>query len=161
MANIAEGALGTPRFAWKRELGRKGELLARDWLVASGCRILHTNWRSGRFGEIDIVARNKAGLLIFCEVKTRVIRREESEAFRNEGFEAVDWRKRRKIMACARNYIVQNARTTTHYRMDVIVVEFDLHSVNIKSHELPLDEQSFALLDEITPQIHHVTTAFY
>ncbi|MFF8401885.1 YraN family protein [Streptomyces sp. NPDC015684] len=51
-------------------LGRYGEDLAARRLVLAGMTVLERNWRSGRSGEIDIVARDGDALVI-CEVKTR------------------------------------------------------------------------------------------
>ncbi|POX63808.1 YraN family protein [Streptomyces sp. Ru62] len=51
-------------------LGKYGEDLAARRLAAQGMTILERNWRSGRSGEIDIVARDGDALVV-CEVKTR------------------------------------------------------------------------------------------
>ncbi|MFF7973570.1 YraN family protein [Streptomyces sp. NPDC007905] len=51
-------------------LGRYGEDLAARRLAAAGMTILERNWRCGRAGEIDIVARD-GNTLVVCEVKTR------------------------------------------------------------------------------------------
>ncbi|MFF9378513.1 YraN family protein [Streptomyces griseoluteus] len=51
-------------------LGRYGEDLAARRLTEAGMSILERNWRCGRSGEIDIVARD-GGTLVVCEVKTR------------------------------------------------------------------------------------------
>ncbi|MFE3072786.1 YraN family protein [Streptomyces sp. NPDC059247] len=61
---------GTGRSRATRALGRYGEELAARRLTATGLRILARNWRCGRTGEIDIVARDHDTLVI-CEVKTR------------------------------------------------------------------------------------------
>ncbi|GAA1157818.1 YraN family protein [Streptomyces hebeiensis] len=56
-------------------LGRYGEELAARRLAGAGMTVLARNWRCGRTGEIDIVARDRdvRGLevLVVCEVKTR------------------------------------------------------------------------------------------
>ncbi|MFJ2112498.1 MULTISPECIES: YraN family protein [unclassified Streptomyces] len=56
-------------------LGRYGEDLAARRLVAAGMTVLARNWRCGRTGEIDIVARDGGArgeeVLVVCEVKTR------------------------------------------------------------------------------------------
>ncbi|MGI5514928.1 YraN family protein [Streptomyces sp. CA-106131] len=51
-------------------LGRYGEELAARRLTAAGMTVLERNWRSGRSGEIDIVASD-GDVLVVCEVKTR------------------------------------------------------------------------------------------
>lgn len=53
-----------------RALGRYGEELAVRTLTATGLHVLARNWRCGRTGEIDIVARD-GDTLVICEVKTR------------------------------------------------------------------------------------------
>ncbi|MEU8760931.1 YraN family protein [Streptomyces sp. NPDC048659] len=53
-----------------RALGRYGEELAARRLSDTGLRVLARNWRCGRTGEIDIVAR-QGDTLVVCEVKTR------------------------------------------------------------------------------------------
>ncbi|MFP3987622.1 YraN family protein [Streptomyces sp. E11-3] len=51
-------------------LGKYGEQLAARRLVETGMTVLARNWRSGRGGEIDIVALDR-DVLVICEVKTR------------------------------------------------------------------------------------------
>ena len=51
-------------------LGRYGEELAARRLARAGMTVLERNWRCGRTGEIDIVARD-GDVLVVCEVKTR------------------------------------------------------------------------------------------
>lgn len=51
-------------------LGRYGEELAARRLTDAGMTVLERNWRCGRTGEIDIVARD-GDVLVVCEVKTR------------------------------------------------------------------------------------------
>ncbi|WP_171990918.1 YraN family protein [Streptomyces sp. JHA26] len=51
-------------------LGRYGEALAARRLGEAGLTVLERNWRCGRTGEIDIVARD-GDVLVVCEVKTR------------------------------------------------------------------------------------------
>ncbi|MEH0446664.1 MULTISPECIES: YraN family protein [unclassified Streptomyces] len=51
-------------------LGRYGEELAARRLAEAGMTVLRRNWRCGRSGEIDIVARD-GDMLVVCEVKTR------------------------------------------------------------------------------------------
>ncbi|CAL9411649.1 MULTISPECIES: YraN family protein [Streptomyces] len=51
-------------------LGRYGETLAARRLTRDGMTVLARNWRCGRTGEIDIVARDGDALVV-CEVKTR------------------------------------------------------------------------------------------
>jgi putative endonuclease len=52
------------------DTGRWGEELAFFHLREKGLEILEQNWRFSR-AEVDIIARDAAGILIFVEVKTR------------------------------------------------------------------------------------------
>ncbi|MDX2541938.1 YraN family protein [Streptomyces sp. WI04-05B] len=56
--------------AQRGALGRYGEELAARRLAEAGMTVLDRNWRAGRTGEIDIVARDGDALVV-CEVKTR------------------------------------------------------------------------------------------
>jgi putative endonuclease len=55
--------------AAKDILGKAGEKLAAEHLLAEGFQIVERNWRCPR-GEIDIIA-TKGDVLVFVEVKTR------------------------------------------------------------------------------------------
>lgn len=50
-------------------LGKTGEDVAADYLIAKGFNILRRNWRSGH-KEVDIIAMD-GPTLVFVEVKTR------------------------------------------------------------------------------------------
>lgn len=50
--------------------GKKGEELAKNYLIKKGYKILETNRRFSRLCEIDIIALDK-NTLVFVEVKTR------------------------------------------------------------------------------------------
>ena len=49
--------------------GKKGESIARDYLVSTGYEVIKRNYRGGN-GEIDIICR-KQGVTYFVEVKAR------------------------------------------------------------------------------------------
>ena len=55
--------------AEKKRLGRGGENLAADFLMAKGYRIRERNYRC-RLGEVDLIIERK-GEISFVEVKTR------------------------------------------------------------------------------------------
>ena len=64
----ADKARSDPR----RALGAAGEELAARHLEARGLEIVDRNFRT-RYGELDLVARDER-YLVFCEVKTRIVR---------------------------------------------------------------------------------------
>ena len=81
-------------------LGRYGEELAAAHLVAAGMVLLERNWRC-RAGELDLVAQEPDGTIVFVEVKTRS----------GTGFgapsEAVDRRKAAKVRSVALRWLVE------------------------------------------------------
>jgi putative endonuclease len=54
----------------RRRLGQAGEQMAADLLAGKGYQIVARNWRSGRSGEIDLVAQDGPTRVI-VEVRTR------------------------------------------------------------------------------------------
>ncbi|MBR6242253.1 MAG: YraN family protein [Ruminococcus sp.] len=81
----------------KNETGKLGEDAVCDHLTKLGYRICARNFRI-KGGEIDIIAEN-GDFIAFVEVKTR---RPDSLA---TGFEAVDSRKRGRIIKTAADYM--------------------------------------------------------
>ena len=53
-----------------REAGDRGERAAAVFLERQGCEILAAQWRC-RYGELDLVARGRDGIVCFVEVKLR------------------------------------------------------------------------------------------
>lgn len=105
----------------KTRIAKGGEGIASAFLFANGYSILEKNWRSGRFGEIDIIAQSPEGLIVFVEVKTR---REKgvSAGIPDGGFEAVNWYKRRKIAATAASYLAKQGIADQPARFDAVVI---------------------------------------
>ena len=83
-------------------LGKYGEDLAARWLAAAGMTVLARNWRCGRSGEIDIVARD-GDVLVVCEVKTR-----RADAFQHP-MAALTPAKTRRLRALAEHWIAAHA----------------------------------------------------
>ncbi|WP_329401955.1 YraN family protein [Streptomyces melanogenes] len=64
------GAGGGAEMNARGALGQYGEDVAARLLADAGMTVVARNWRGGRTGEIDIVARD-GDVLVVCEVKTR------------------------------------------------------------------------------------------
>lgn len=94
--------------------GKKGELLAKEYLISKGYSILDINYRN-KIGEIDIIALNK-GIIVFVEVKTRT-----STNF-GYAYEAVNRRKQEKIIYCSYLYLNQKRLMDYQIRYDIIEV---------------------------------------
>ena len=113
--------------------GSWGEMLAAQYLRKKRYKIEAAGYRS-RFGEIDIIARNKQ-FLVFVEVKLR-----KSGSFA-QAMEFVDLKKQQRLRSTAAVYLSQNP-TTLQPRFDVI---------EIYAPEGTLTKK---------PEIHHMEDAF-
>jgi putative endonuclease len=114
--------------ATNQEKGRKGELLASEWLQGKGYVILHRNWRHARF-EIDIIA-TKDGVLHFIEVKTRTSSRYGHPE------DQVDKKKLRHMIDAGEEFIYQNKGWKK--------IRFDILAINLKKD---IDPEFFLIED--------------
>lgn len=53
----------------RANIGKIGENKACEYLVKNGYKILKRNWRE-KWDEIDIIAKQRSGTIVFFEVKT-------------------------------------------------------------------------------------------
>jgi len=99
--------------------GKTGEDLACAELERRGYAILARRYRI-RGAEIDIVARDAdRRTIVFVEVKAR-----DGAEF-GDGAEAVTWRKRRRIVAAAKHYVMAHRLHDCPCRFDVVSVRVD------------------------------------
>lgn len=98
-----------------RRLGRWGQRRAERHLVRRHCRTIARNWAAD-CGEVDLVACDRDGTLVFVEVKTR-----RSEAFA-PAIAAVNLKKQRKIARTAKRFL-------THYQLSGRPLRFDVITV--------------------------------
>jgi putative endonuclease len=97
-------------------LGRRGEELAAQCLVAKGYGIVARNWRC-EVGEVDLVAQDGNDLAI-VEVRTR-----RGQALGTPE-DSVTPKKQARLIALAEAY-VQATDWPGHWRIDVVAVEMD------------------------------------
>ncbi len=121
----------------KRRLGADGEEIAVQFLLEQNYKILKTNFRVGRLGEIDIIARF-GEYICFIEVKTR-----RSLNYGTPG-EAVTALKQKKIKQLASIFLSKTFNANQYIRFDVI--------------EIILSQQKNTT-DEIV-SINHIINAF-
>jgi putative endonuclease len=105
------------------EFGKRGEKLAVDYLIAKGYKILEKNWRFKR-AEVDIIAKNNEGILVFVEVKTR------SYTFYGEPEVFVDEKKKQLLLDAASQYM-NEVEYEWAIRFDIIGIVIDKYE-NIK-----------------------------
>ncbi len=98
----------------RARLGRSGEELAADLYRRQGFKIVEQNYRC-REGEIDVVAA-RGGVLVFCEVKTRLTARW------GEPSEAVGFRKQQRLRRLAACWLSDRRPKFSALRFDVVSV---------------------------------------
>lgn len=107
-------------------LGKIGEDRAEKYLAEKDYIILTRNYHS-RFGEIDIVARDK-DTTVFIEVKTR------TQKMFGTPLEAITPSKLRKLIKTSQFYLSQNNLHTRPYRFDAIEIIFGSTEKPIINH---------------------------
>ncbi|MEO0020212.1 MAG: YraN family protein [candidate division WOR-3 bacterium] len=106
------------------ELGKKGETLARRYLVSKGYTIIDTNYRS-KYGEIDIICED-GETVVFVEVKSRT-----SEVF-GKPAESVNWQKQKRLHRLAEDYLIGHKLEFRPVRFDVLSLLFLPDNVEIE-----------------------------
>ncbi len=101
-----------------RALGLCGEEAAATYLKKKRFRIIERGFRFHK-GEVDIIARDRDGTLVFIEVKTR-----RSRAF-GRPEEAVTLSKQNQLRRLAEAYLAMNNFTACPCRFDVLSLTWD------------------------------------
>lgn len=143
----AAGKYYSRRSIWKKRIATAGENLAEQYLIGQGYSIVARNWRAGRVGEIDLIAVDPQGTLVFVEVKTRTTASVCEYGIQSLGFEAIDRRKQRKIIITASRFL-QSANHWSATRFDAIVVVYDIDRPPANREQLP------------EPSVIHIPNAF-
>jgi putative endonuclease len=88
----------------RRQLGRRGEQVAVEYLEQNGDRVIERNYRT-REGEIDLIVLS-GRTLVFCEVKTLVAR---SQVLRGPAYplESIGPSKRKQVRRIARSWLAE------------------------------------------------------
>lgn len=107
---------GAPRAPRAKDvLGRRGEDLACAHLTRLGWQVVERNWRC-REGELDVVARDVDGTVVFVEVKTR-----RTDAF-GDPAEAVSAVKARRLRVLATRWLLAHPSGPAPLRFDVVSI---------------------------------------
>ena len=96
-------------------LGRWGERRCRRYLKRKGLKIISQNYIC-KLGEIDLIAAETNGAIVFVEVKTR---RDEDFA---RAQDAVNYKKRVKLGRLAKFFLKTYKIKDKPYRFDVVAV---------------------------------------
>jgi putative endonuclease len=97
-----------------QDVGARGERLAASFLKKNGYKVMERNYRSKRWGEIDIVAWD-GDTLVFVEVKTRMT------SLFGKPQEAVHPQKIRSLKRAGQFYLRQK-KVEGPVRIDVVAV---------------------------------------
>ena len=95
------------------EVGAQGESLACAYLEQHSYEIVERNWRCA-LGEIDIIAIDPDGVLVFCEVKCR-----SGEGF-GSPLEAITYAKVRKLRQLVGHYLATHPSHPQQIRLDAL-----------------------------------------
>lgn len=112
-----------------QSVGRQGERLAEEHLLAQGARLLERNYHV-QYGEIDLLFEHE-GELVGVEVKTRhVLDSAQPE-------EAIAWSQLRRISRALSTYAIDTDRLDMPWRIDVVLIVFDAQGVVLRLDHLP------------------------
>jgi putative endonuclease len=95
-------------------VGRLGERLAEEHLLAQGARLLERNYRI-EYGEIDLLLEHD-GELVAVEVKTRDV------ADLEQPEEAISWQQLRRIVRAMSTYAMDNDLLEASWRIDAVLI---------------------------------------
>ena len=98
------------------DIGKKGEEIAKNYLEKKNYILLDKNWRSGKYGELDLVVKDeKTNEIVFVEVKTR-------ETSTKDAKELVTPKKQEKLYKLAKSYLYKHRLKDPACRFDVIAI---------------------------------------
>ena len=100
----------------RMEIGRRGEDVALNFLLARGMTLVARNWRSGH-KELDLIVEDERFLRI-VEVKSLVYPNEI------DPFEEVGWKKQKLVIAAAKHFVAQK-NVEKEVVFDVVSVVFN------------------------------------
>lgn len=100
----------------RRRIGQLGEDMAAQAIEQRGYQVVERNWRGGRAGEVDIVARD-GDCWVFVEVKTRRGHRAGLPE------EALTPRKAERLANLARIYLAEHDLDRVDWRIDLVAIE--------------------------------------
>ena len=110
---------GKIMYSNRKEIGNRGEEATYRYLCQKGYKVIDRNYRS-RIGEIDLVALDPRGVLIFVEVRSR------TGVSHGAPEESVDYRKQNKLRMLAQHYMLVHPKLSENpCRFDVIAVYFE------------------------------------
>ncbi|MDD3607274.1 MAG: YraN family protein [Candidatus Moranbacteria bacterium] len=105
------------------KIGENGERVAEKYLKSKGYKILDKNYfnqKGYRIGELDLIAEDRDGTIVFCEVKSRKGKKGEIVPGENLTFS-----KFKKLTKTANYFLAKNNLLEKNWRLDLVEVYFD------------------------------------
>ena len=99
-----------------RQSGDEGEEMAKQHLLKLGFEIIEMNYRFGKGGEIDIIAKD-GEVLVFCEVKMR-----HNDEYGDPEF-AITAKKQAQLRKIAHAYLYERDIDNVECRFDVVAIK--------------------------------------
>jgi putative endonuclease len=99
----------------RHQLGLLAEEACASWLTHIGWSVLERRWRSGT-GELDLICRDPAGVLVGIEVKLRRTPRAGSAA------ESLDRRRVARLRLTLARYAAAATPAASELRLDLVTV---------------------------------------
>ncbi|MDA2936610.1 YraN family protein [Patescibacteria group bacterium AH-259-L05] len=100
----------------RQKLGKRGEDIAVRYLKKNTYTIIEQNYRAGKYGEIDIIARKK-DQLVFVEVKAK------SDTQFGDPEQELTYFKTKKLHRAIQNYLFKHSLQDREWRLDLIAIE--------------------------------------
>ena len=100
-----------------QEIGRIGETIASDYLRNKDYKIIERNFQ-GRYGELDIITKDKDDTLVFVEVKTRI-----GDEYGDPAEAITKW-KLREVVKTAEFYLLKN-KLDVNWHIDAIAISLN------------------------------------
>ena len=118
-----------------KDLGKKGEVLARKYLQRQGYEIKELNYRCP-LGEIDLIARDR-DTIAFVEVKTR------NSGYEGSGKMAVNKQKQERIAKAALSYLLKKGLRDFNCRFDVVSINYadNKNKIELIKNAFPLGKR--------------------
>ena len=154
LVNYRQNVICVPMGAWRKALGDLGEICVCSYLQSRGWNIEARGFRRFRSPEIDVVALDPQGVLVFIEVKTRAFANGGLDEF-DVGLQSVDRRKQAKLIKAARTYYSESSSASyAGRRFDVLALSIGKYQVFVQ------DEEEFLEVKPSDVRLLHIEDAF-
>jgi putative endonuclease len=109
-----------------RQIGQLGEEMAVSYLKSHGYEVVARNVVM-KGGELDVVAKDRDGTLVFCEVKYY------APGSQVHPLEAITYAKQKRLIKSAQLYLLRMGNCDIACRFDAIVVKTATDMLHLKN----------------------------